>query len=254
MLTCLSSRIATRSIVGLGLALGASLVAIAPAAAAPWTATFQEGVSPTGAYDVEDTELRSSAPDDSFEVNPRWNIGTYGPVEREVAGFPISLPVDSVVISVTLDVWQNGDSGGAHKQLDLYRITNANFTNESEATWNSANEATASPWATAGGDYDPTVLSSITPTTNTAGTQYTFASSPAFVAAANAALAGDGLLRLLVRTPDEVTFGYESFRGSDNGPSAEFHPRLTLTYVPEPASLGALALGGLALLSRRRLR
>src|SRR6187402_2971910 len=74
----------------IGTALGLSLAALSQALAAPTTLSFQEGVSPTGAYDVEDTELRSSSPDDSFELNPRWNIGTYGPVEREAVIFPIS--------------------------------------------------------------------------------------------------------------------------------------------------------------------
>src|SRR5688572_23831157 len=136
-----------RRLIGGGLGIAAWLAAATPVSAL--TISFQEGVSnaTTVNVNVQDAELRSSAPDDSFEQNPRWNIGTCGPVERDAVAFPISLPVGAVVTGVTLDVWQNGDSFGAHKTLNIHEITNLNFTFEGQnlptqidgVTWNSAN-------------------------------------------------------------------------------------------------------------------
>ncbi|NQU10171.1 PEP-CTERM sorting domain-containing protein [bacterium] len=234
-----------------GLIIG-SVVLVSAIMATPSSAvivTYQEGVSPTGAYDVEDAELRSGANADlNFDLNPRWNMGAYGGpvVEREVAAFPISLPPESTVLSVTLEVRQEGNPAAYGNGVSLYRITNNDFTNETTVTWNSA--TTGSAWATAGGDYNPTVLSSVTVgASDPRYTKYTFTSSPAFIAAVDSAVAGDGVLRLLAMATNETPTAYVSFIGSDNHSFAlTYNPLLTIEYlekVPEPTTVGLLGLG-----------
>src|SRR4051794_29407386 len=78
-----------------GLAIAASAVTAAPLMAAPPAATFQEGVSPTAGYDVEDADIRSGSPDSVIGGNQGWFI--YSGTSREVVDFPISLPAGAVV-------------------------------------------------------------------------------------------------------------------------------------------------------------
>jgi|ERR1051326_2779533 hypothetical protein len=214
--------------------------------------TFQEGVSPSAGYVVPDADIRSGAPDANFEGDIRWNIGNFGQLFREVAKFDISaLPAGATITSVSLTVYQNSaGSGGTQTQVDLHTLTN-DF-NELQVTWNS--RTASSLWATPGGDFSVPVLSSITPVGIVDGTAYTFPSSPNFITAANNALTSDGFLRLMVKSAAEAPSSLMSFYAEDDGSPTAFHPALTITFIPEPASLGLIVLSGGLLLWRRRSR
>lgn len=216
---------------------------------------FREGVSPSGSYDVEDSDIRDSAPTVNQEGNPRWNFGIFNGINyREVAGFDISaLPGGIIVTSVTLTVYQSASgSAGTQTAVALHSITNSNFNNETNATWNYASTA-AFPWANPGGDFDSTVLSSITPIGIVDGTAYTFGSSAAFITAVNNALAGDGVMRLLAKASTESEGSLMSMWASDSGPVEGLRPLLRIDYIPEPTT-ALLMLGSAMLLWRRRSR
>jgi hypothetical protein len=86
----------------------------------------------------------------------------------------------------------------------------------------------------------------------------TFASTTDFVTAAQDALDNNGgRFEFLLLAPVAETFDgvrYRAFRPNDNDVLLAERPLLTVTYeiIPEPASAGLLAIGGLLMLRRKR--
>jgi hypothetical protein len=122
-------------------------------------------------------------------------------------------------------------------------------------TWNRIqNNGTSDvPWTTPGGDFGVILASQVV---SSDGTFYTFASSPAFVAAAQDALDNrGGLLQLILLAPASEGFGGAFVRwDSDDASTAASRPLLTITaFVPEPSSC-VLFLGAALLLARRKAR
>lgn len=217
------------------------------------TINFQEGASPTVGYTMAETDLRESSPGSNF-AGARINVGSLSTSAndrmRNVLSFDIDgvggvAPGDTVTsATLTFNVWGRANWDSNTDLLAVHSLT-TNFS-EGTATWNS-------PWGTAGGDY---VATSLTAVTNTTGASFTIPSTPAFVAAANDAIAdNNGVLNLILIAPNNegLTVGsfIELYSAEFGTPSQ--HPLLTLTTVPpvpEPGTLGLLLVG--AVLLRRR--
>ena len=132
-------------------------------------------------------------------------------------------------------------------------------------SWNNRDQGAMTPWTTPGGDFNPTILSSVTanPKTTVAGIKFVFPSSTEFVSAAQNALDGSGTIYMLLRSPDSEA---DNDRGlfqfwTDDGASkgvppgdAAFdipdYPLLTVEYsqVPEPTSVALLTLAAIGIL------
>jgi hypothetical protein len=183
-----------------------------------------------------------------------------------VVGFDLSaIPSGQVITSVSLtlvvDSGDNSSNLASLGPIDLYEIAGLgdDFV-ETEVNWFTRRAAV--PWATPGGDFNPTVLASVAAFDPTiGGAAQTWGTSAAFVAAAQAALDASAPLQLLLRsssTEAGLTTGEVFARfHSDDSASLTLRPLLAVDFepaaqVPEPSTLVLLALGGLALGARVR--
>ena len=159
-----------------------------------------------------------------------------------------SLPEHAVIESISLSVFSAAvDGSSVATTFSLYDSLR-NFA--SNATW--SNYATGSSWATPGGtgaaDRGALVSSLvINPSTATRGAKFVFASSAAFVAAANAAYQNGEQFSLWLGTNPADVVGssrhvlwLETAEGSQS-----IRPTLSITYtvVPESSSLIIVAMG-----------
>lgn len=128
-----------------------------------------------------------------------------------------------------------GEQNSLAQTYTLHRLTSA-FV-ESEATWNAA--ATSVPWSIPGGDHDPTPLGIVTldPQSMPAGAVMTF-SGAALTSAIGNALAGDGRLRLLLKSAAETNHTRSVAWLYSREDSASLRPKLRLydlTLTQNPA-------------------
>ncbi|MBN2022207.1 MAG: PEP-CTERM sorting domain-containing protein [Pirellulales bacterium] len=264
---------------------------------------FQEDISPTGSYQTTVTYIRSNAafPGGNKGADSTWQFGRTATADdflRCIAGYDISaIPAGSTINSVTLTISprMNDTSTSVDQSfpVQLHVLTNdaglvEGVSEEDDpktgVTWfvgDLANQATTT-WTTPGCDYDPTVLSSITlnpehmadglpnPPANASSITYVFQSSAAFVAAVQAAVNGDGVVNLLIRSAEVEALptgqraifplaGDETATasGSQRVTIPSQAPILTVDYtpIPEPSSLvlfTAAAAGLLGYAARRR--
>jgi hypothetical protein len=238
------------------------------------TVTFQQGFSPDSDYKSSDTMIRG---DDGNAVN-NYGAGGYNIVGRVPNG-PLrtlftysiaSIPSDAIITSVTLTIiGERNDttSTNASTLFNLHKL-NGSFvegngtltgTANAGANWTSRGDGVA--WTTPGGDFDSTVLSSISVNSRSADEKgYTFNSTPELVAAAQNALSNGGDLSFLMKLNDaseastsrNVFFFYGDDAAGTNNVDADKRPILTITYIPEPSVIASVALGGLLLLGRRQ--
>lgn len=181
------------------------------------------------------------------------------------SGIPAGATINS--ISLTLTVIGTGTTTNASgaMNLNLHQLTGAFTEGTGDASGNSANDATwnnrttATPWTTPGGDYSG-ILSTAAddPSTGTLGSEtIVFASTTAFVAAAQTAFNTSTNLSLLLKlndTAEAENIRRAFFYASDDYPTTEYRPFLTIDYtIPEPTS-DILASSGLGLLALRRRR
>ncbi|HLA85797.1 MAG TPA: DNRLRE domain-containing protein [Thermoguttaceae bacterium] len=259
------------------------------------TIVYQEDISPDASYQTNVVYTRSTeAPNGGNKEGSTWQLGrvanaTVDDLMRCIAGFDLSaIPTGATINSVTLTVAprQNDTTSlNAAYEIQLHKITNDNFT-ETGVTWfvrDIANPTTTA-WTTAGGDYDSTVLSTITanpktwcdslPAGYSANTTitYVFPTSSAFVAAVQDAADTDNVLNLLLRSAAVEALPFSSTNrsifplvsdepvttGTTNRRTVqEMAPKLTIDYtpVPEPGALvllSGIALIGLALRGGRK--
>src|SRR5688572_11446035 len=178
------TRIAT-----LAAAASSAVVLGACAAADAAVISYQEGV---GGYTHDATQARENEPANVFGALSTLDIGkiTAGADAnvtndsyRIYLGYDLTgIPAGSVITSVSLALTLK-DRGSEHSDTtNLHRITAAGPIAESGLNWNRYDNT--NNWATPGGDYDPTVLTSTLATDGPVGTVHTWGSTPAFVAAA----------------------------------------------------------------------
>ena len=252
----------------------ASLVS-APASAA--TMTFQEGVSPTAGYNVQDVMIRSDQPTTvQLGFNTDLIVGKNGStLFRSLIGFDLTalknvvvpdgqeLQVDSV--SLTLSYGQGPGGTGVGNSIDLTLASYAYAFSETTATWNAPGTgAPAGGSPTSGlalsttGAFDPTPATS--PQAAVFGTTNDFEAQISDVLSAT-----DSVFYGILYSPGAEAGGSNSFarifssdRNYNTSPffySTAVRPTLTVDYsfvpIPEPAGLALLAVGGFALLRPR---
>ena len=219
--------------------------------AAPASLEFREGVN---SYSHAATFLRSD--------NNAWNSGgrdlvlvgksaTSGNFFRSVLSFPLTgIPANATLTGVSLDLWthptQVGTGSVAALELRELAATPVEGSGNSStdaavgagtgATW--LNRTATTAWTSPGGDFGPTVLSTVAGfNTTTLGVQKTFPSTAAFLAAAQAALAAGQPLNLMLLSPLTESGPSAAFTrlASDDHPTVAQRPRLTLVWSVNPA-------------------
>ena len=174
---------------------------------------FQEGVSPTAAYVHDAVYIRSGDADANFNDDPDQELivgTTTGDVLRALLEFDLStLTAEEVgLASLVLTTHSNAglDQGGedGDPTFDVYAY--GFDVDETSATWN----APGSGDANMGGTIE-TLVSSLRIDPTVTEQAITFGDTPEFRTAVTDALAGDGILRLLVAKRDESTRGTHEF-------------------------------------------
>lgn len=250
-------------------ALGTCAAAAAPAAAA--TITFQQGVAPAGTYQHVSQDFRGSGTTNNT-AQTLVGYQTAGVLQiRTVMGFDLAaIPAGSTITGVSLRLVSDGNPSGTIAgvgAVNLHEVVpnGAPANNMVEGQITATQWRTGSPWTTTLGDFAPAPMSTAAVDNANANTLFdagetaTFASTPAFVAAAQGALNGGQPLEFILVAPQaEATTAASNFfrfRSDDFATTAADRPLLTVEYtpVPEPsaAAVGLLA-GGAALAARRR--
>jgi len=236
---------------------------------------FREDSLPDGSYQAIAVDLRSTQdPNSVREPNDSMLIGritktTEQPgadLGRAVLGFDISsIPSGSTINSITLTLTKRTKDNGSGTSNENHTITihelvgTVDENNVTGPTWTNRDANASIAWASAGGDFNTTVLSSYTGNaySDDIGIQYVFPSSANFIARAQNALDGSGTLYMLLLSADSEAdndrglfqfFADDIEEGSSN--TIEKFPLLTIGYtpIPEPASLALLGLATLSML------
>ena len=207
---------------------------------APVSVSFQHGVN---GYDNPGTFIRGDLPGRNSGADNELIVGRWGgqPL-RGLLSFDLgSLDPEAVIHSAELTLYNYGGSGTVGT-MQLHELSapfvegtgdgNSDASGAgSGATWYS--RTGTQNWAVAGGDFFPTLLSSM-PGYNASIAGYkTFSSSAGLVASAQGALNSAQPLNLLVSSPATETGGANAISRlrSDDAPSVNERPLLTLTYL-----------------------
>ena len=227
--------------------------------ATPATLTFRQGVS---GYSQETTFIRAD--------NPTWNsgarnqilvgrIGTSNSATRGLLSFDLSaIPANAIISSASLELTTSNEAGsGSISQLELRTLTtdftegggisssSGNADTTSGANWNRRSDSTANlSWTNSGGSLGTTILSTLDGYNAATGisTTKTFASSSAFVAAAQSAIT-TGRINLTIVSPLTEAISAANFTRihSDDATTETHRPQLRLLAALNP--LPAIATG-----------
>ena len=219
-----------------------------------------------------DATIRS----DNTAANGNTNVQLVGTlpagVLRSVYSFDLAsqsalvgATINSVTLTFTVNDASEHDGAGSESvggvfQIDLHLLSSG-FT-ETGVTWVGSG---VSAWGTPGGDFSPTVLSSVSgnPSTVAAGAKLIFPSSAALIQAVSTSVSGTSSLNLMMNLGDETTGLRNIFRITSSEPNAvpgSYAPLLTIDYtpvssVPEPSAFAAIAgIGALGFVASRRRR
>ena len=230
---------------------GSSTADAAVSVAAPASLTYRQG---DNGYSHAATFLRAdstgwnSGARDQFLVGKSSTTSNHfrGVLSFEFAG----IPNIATLTGISLDLWthptQAGTGSVAALELRQLAATPVEGSGDSGsdaaigagtgATW--INRTATTAWTSIGGDFSPTVLSTVPGfNTTTLGVQKTFPSSAAFLAAAQGALASGHPLNLMLLSPLTESGSTATFTRlvSDDHPTLAQRPRLTLTWSTNPA-------------------
>ncbi len=226
-----------------------------------------------------DTSIFSENVDNSEGGNASLFVGRISDVfggnvvttRRGLIGFDISaIPAGATIQSVELQFTITRNSVRDAQTTDIFNMHQiqadwgegtvdggdlngvGSAADPGDATW-ASNFSGSSSWATAGGDFDPTVSASITnltivtPGVTTADVTF---SGPGLVADVQDWVdnPGSNYGWLLMADPSNGEKSARIFASRESNTP----PVLTINYVPEPTSLVLLSFGGIALAARRR--
>lgn len=251
----------TRNVV-LGVVLVAAILVLLPGNVNAAVAIFQQNEG--------NTNLLSEAPDENYGHTGTHQIKNYGGAGRGLLRYDLSSIniLGLEISSATLELYMIDHGGGGTQTLSVYEVKAANAdwvagtsngaAQTGSSCWNKKWYNTANgDWAgsagcsTAGTDYESTAMSSRTlGTTVPAWYEWTISAAGLDViedwADGTKANAGFLLRAESLR---------RNFRSNWNGGgNAQYRPKLTVTYTPEPATMVLLGMGGIGLLIRRRRR
>lgn len=213
--------------------------------------SFQEGVSPTGAYTQDAVYIRENEADinQNGDTDRELIVGftndnteLRGLLEFDISAIPVTDAIESVSLGLRT-------GGGLSSSITINLYAYGSDFDEATATWN----APAPGEGTAGGTLG-SLLSSAT-FNPTVAADVTFDSTPAFQTAVSDALADDGFLRLVLARSDDSGPGQQRFArfGDETVTTLANRPELTISHIPEPSTLALWASGGLLLWRRVRL-
>jgi len=218
--------------------------------ATPASATLRQGengYSHAATFLRNDTTTWNSGARDQVLVGRKDNGSNFF---RSVFSFSLTgVPSNATLTGISLDLWTHPvDVGtGTVSTLELRELTATPVEGTGTgsiatdgagtgATWINRTQTTA--WTAPGGDFNATVLSSV-PGFNagTLGVQKTFASSAAFLAAAQSAVSSASPLNLALVSPatEGVAAGNFARFASDDHATTSLRPRLTVTWTVNPA-------------------
>lgn len=233
----------------------------------------------------KDASIFQNNPDYSNGGGPGIFSGTSGTgsprralIAFDMTSIPAGAIITSVQLTLTLGLVANG--GPPSATIGLYALTQSwgqgttggtataiNGTgqgypaNPGDATWNSAHYSATTPtqWATPGGDHASTASATLFLNNNTAGSSFTWLSTPQLVANAQGWLNNPATnFGLELINADEVSsstlfaFYSSEWDNTQNGGSASQVPQLQVTYtVPEPGAAALACAGALGCLARR---
>jgi hypothetical protein len=194
------------------------------------TVTFAAG---TSGYAHTATTIRSGQATTNFGTNAQLIVGLVNGNDRMrgVLSFPLpGIPTDAIVIAASLELTTAPQGGiGTLDTVELRALTAT--PQEDFVTWQQRTAAAA--WSTPGGDALTPALTTLPAfDTTITGATRTFATSPLFVDAAQAAVATGQPLNLLVLSPGAEAQTSNRFArfASDDDPAAGSRPRLVVTY------------------------
>jgi len=224
------------------------------------TITLIQGVN--GYTGCTDTFIDAENPNTNY--GEQWYMHLYmsshNPKRSELVKFDLSgqIPAGQTIVSATLGLWvyQVVDmTSGDWADVAPYRVRGTRTWVENQATWNVFRGSTY--WATAGcentswdryGTYDGTAIRF---TKNSeVNRYYTWDVTSSVQTWYAGSEANNGWLVRIV-DHDGGTDGVSMNASESSSPS--YRPYLTITYVPEPGTLGLLALGGAALMRKKKM-
>jgi len=216
-----------------------------------YTTSFQQGVSPTTAYDQGATYIRSGDQADEKldgDTDLEWIVGTIsdpslarGLLEFDLGLIQAATEIDSVSLILTTHATRTGIGGTQTFNVHAYDYDLV----ETDSTWNDPDgdggDVTGDP--TDGGTLGALLASATFDVTQT-GLTVTFTNSAAFRSAVTSALADDNILRLIVVNSDETLNGHRfaRFAVDHAGPLAP-RPKLVVSHNVRSAAMSTFQEG-----------
>jgi RHS repeat-associated protein len=157
------------------------------------------------------------------------NSSTYG-ITRTLAKFPIpaSVPTTATVLDAELSLWHPMTFGAGTATYNMHALTKA--FNETAATWNNASATVA--WTNKGGDFNATVLASLSGFSTTAEPKWRNWKATNLKNTVQGWVANPATnLGVLVKLANETTPAERSLMLSSEVGEPLLRPRLTVTYT-----------------------
>lgn len=195
----------------------------------PWVGLLSEperGATDTASTNNKDAYVQDAAPTTNFGTDVRLYAGTYSAPTKIFHSFiHFTLSSGSGTISaVTLNLYNESGLGTA--TIQVHELTQTGWV-EGEVTWNIY--STGNNWTVAGGDYDATVVDSLSPTIN----QYNAWDLGLGATNPISGLTWESEVHLMLRrTTEDVSRNYDTFWSKDN---ASDKPYIEITYTPAVA-------------------